>query len=216
MTASGQAKQRRGCSRFILFVLALLLTFTVPLSLLLFNVGRVIFNAGLVKRVTADVLVHSDIIPAGLEWYGEWRARERYDEDLARPWEGEPDIVQLMTFLDAAPRFRDWNPDLRIARQLGVHIEYSSMRNEVRCPELRLSSSDRVRTSGMTPRMTSRGVSFGPATSIRGTYAGGSVSSGTVAPGASPGNAQSGRTSSGSSGREAQGSGTSAGGKIKG
>jgi hypothetical protein len=116
----------------------------------------------------------------------------------------------------AAPRFRDWNPDLRIARQLGVHIEYSSMRNEVRCPELRLSSSDRVRTSGMTPRMTSRGVSFGPATSIRGTYAGGSVSSGTVAPGASPGNAQSGRTSSGSSGREAQGSGTSAGGKIKG
>ena len=116
MTASGQANQRRGCSGFALFVLALLLILALPLSLLLFNVGRVVFNAGLVKRVTADVLVHSDIIPAGLEWYGEWRAQERYDQELARPWEGEPDIVQLMTFLDAA----DW----RIIKQEVLLDEY--------------------------------------------------------------------------------------------
>jgi hypothetical protein len=115
----------------------------------------------------------------------------------------------------AAARFRDWNPDLRVARELGVHIEYSSMRNEVRCPELRLSSSDRVRTSGLTPRMTSRGVSFGPATSVGGGQAGGSSSSGSVAPGPSSGTTQPARTSSGSGGRESKGSGTSAGGKIK-
>ena len=55
-------------------------------------------------------------------------------------------------------RFRDWNPDLRVARELGVRIEYSSMRNEVRCPELRISSRDRDRDSGSRSRLTSRGV----------------------------------------------------------
>ncbi|MFO7732905.1 MAG: hypothetical protein R6X21_04565, partial [Candidatus Aminicenantes bacterium] len=44
-----------------------------------------------------------------------------------------------------ALRFRDWNPDLKLARELGLRIEYSSRRNEVLCPELRLSSRDRSR-----------------------------------------------------------------------
>jgi hypothetical protein len=112
----------------------------------------------------------------------------------------------------ATSRFRDWNPDLRVARELGVHIEYSSTRNEVRCPELKLSSGDRARPSGLTPRMTSQGVSFGPATSVGGTYAGGSVSSGTAAPGPSRGTTQPGQASGG---REGAGSAKSAGGTIK-
>lgn len=66
-------------------------------------------------------------------------------------------------------RFRDWNPDLKIARARGVRIEYSSLRNEVVCPELKLSSRDRNQDSGSPPRLTSSGVS--------GTY-GGSASSG--------------------------------------
>ncbi len=37
-------------------------------------------------------------------------------------------------------RIRDWNPDLKIARRLGVNITYSSGKNEVRCPELGLDS----------------------------------------------------------------------------
>ena len=76
----------------------------------------------------------------------------------------------------AAPtpvRFRDWNPDLRVARELGVHIVYSSMRNEIRCPELGLKSSDRDRPSGRAPRMTSQGISYGPATSVGGVSVGG-------------------------------------------
>ncbi len=76
-----------------------------------------------------------------------------------------------------AGRFRDWNPDLRVARELGVHIEYSSMRNEVRCPELKLTSRDRERATGMAPRMTVHGVSYGPAVSVGGDSAGGSGSS---------------------------------------
>ncbi|MBD3415224.1 MAG: hypothetical protein GF421_12450 [Candidatus Aminicenantes bacterium] len=37
-------------------------------------------------------------------------------------------------------RFRDWNPDIEVARDMGVSIIYSGVRNEIQCPELRLSS----------------------------------------------------------------------------
>lgn len=37
-------------------------------------------------------------------------------------------------------RFRDWNPDVKVASRVGVTIRYSSRTNEVRCPELNISS----------------------------------------------------------------------------
>lgn len=37
-------------------------------------------------------------------------------------------------------RFRDWNPDMTVARRAGVTIRYSSRTNEVRCPDLNLYS----------------------------------------------------------------------------
>ncbi len=37
-------------------------------------------------------------------------------------------------------RFRDWNPDMEVARRAGIHIIYSSLSNEVKCPELNVSS----------------------------------------------------------------------------
>lgn len=41
-------------------------------------------------------------------------------------------------------RFRDWNPDARAARRIGVEITYSSRTNEIRCPALNLSSKNVV------------------------------------------------------------------------
>jgi hypothetical protein len=109
-------------------------------------------------------------------------------------------------------RFRDWNPDMKVARELGVHIEYSSMRNEVRCPELRLTSRDRVRSEGLTPRMTTDGVRYGSS----GAVGGGSDSGPSSGTGTTSGRTQAtDRTSTSSSGRETKGSGTSEGGKIK-
>lgn len=68
--------------------------------------------------------------------------------------------------LPAHSRFIDWNPDLKVARTLGVRIEYSSRTNEVRCPELQLSSRDRAPgQAGLVSRMTSFGVVHEPATS---------------------------------------------------
>jgi hypothetical protein len=115
--------------------------------------------------------------------------------------------------VSAPARFRDWNPDVRLARELGVHIEYSSMRNEVRCPELKISSRDRERAGGMAPRMTTHGVSYGPAASVGGDYAGGSGSSGGTSPASSTSaKSQPERTSTSSGAKEPKGG---EGGKIK-
>ncbi len=112
-----------------------------------------------------------------------------------------------------AVRFRDWNPDLRVARELGVHIVYSSVRNEVRCPELGLTSSDRARPSGRVPRMTSHGISYGPAWSVGGFNAGESGSSDASGQMSSSGTSASERGSGSSGGKESKTGGE--GGKIK-
>ena len=80
------------------------------------------------------------------------------------PWLRRMDGRSLDRSLDAlrslsfgpAEQFRDWNPDIRIARSLGVRIEYSSATNEVRCPQLKISSRDMERFG---VRLSSGGVS---------------------------------------------------------
>ena len=103
------------------------------------------------------------------------------------------------------PQFLDWNPDLKIARELGVRIEYSSRTNEIRCPELRLSSRDRERgDNGPVPGLTSRGVTY---------ESGGSSASGGSSEGGR--SAASGSASGGVQGSTKEGSSSSGGGKIK-
>lgn len=106
-------------------------------------------------------------------------------------------------------RFRDWNPDVRIARKLGVHIEYASGRNEIRCPELQITSRDRDRDGGRMPRMTPAGASFGSAFSVGGQHDGVSSPagpSGTAGLSSTPpSRGQSDRTSTSSGHREVRG-----------
>jgi len=106
--------------------------------------------------------------------------------------------------------FRDWNPDVRVARELGVHIEYSSRGNEVRCPELGISSKDRELAPRFAPQLTSHGISFGPARSVSPGDSGSFVGSGSDGSSAEAG--PSSRTAGGAEGRESKGSED---GKIK-
>jgi len=76
------------------------------------------------------------------------------------------DALRSLSF-GPAERFRDWNPDVRIARSLGVRIDYSSATNEVRCPQLGISSRD---TERFGVRLSSAGVS----SSFPGSFSGGS------------------------------------------
>jgi hypothetical protein len=113
-------------------------------------------------------------------------------------------------------RFRDWNPDLRLARALGVRIEYSSARNAVSCPDLAISSRDRESAGGRSARLTSRGISYGPATSVGG---GGSVGSGGDSGGSgSSSSSASGRSSSdrSSSSSSSRGAESKSGGESRG
>ena len=78
----------------------------------------------------------------------------------------------------SSARFRDWNPDVKAARRSGISIRYSSRSNEVRCPELNISSRNVVGSRGYDgPRvhLTSRGSVSASGTSGA-TYGGGASS----------------------------------------
>ena len=86
-----------------------------------------------------------------------------------------PEAAPLVGPMPAgAVRFRDWNPDIGVARALGVRIDYSSRTNEILCRELKISSQDLGRR-GL--RMSSWGLVPG---SSRWTSGGGDSTSGTV------------------------------------
>lgn len=99
--------------------------------------------------------------------------------------------------LSSGFRFRDWNPDVKTAIQMGVRISYSSRTNEVSCPELGLASR------AISLRMRTAGPSFGgfPASTSSGGSGGESSghSSGSTSPGASSSGASHGGGSHGGS-----------------
>jgi hypothetical protein len=91
-------------SRFIAVILVFILLIAIPLAILAFDVGRVVFNQPLVKRVVTEIVTESDLIPAALAWFSETRARERYAGGEAEAWVEEPNIVSLIEFMDIV----DW------------------------------------------------------------------------------------------------------------
>ncbi|HVP91950.1 MAG TPA: DUF6600 domain-containing protein [Terriglobales bacterium] len=108
------------------------------------------------------------------------------------------------------PQFLDWNPDVKVARSLGVRIEYSSRANQVRCPELGLSSLDRTQsTNGFVPRLTSSGVRSEPASTAISGGSSGSASGAAGSPGVHAAATTTAAPAKGSS------SGGGGGGKIK-
>ncbi len=125
-----------------------------------------------------------------------------------RPAEVAPDVkaggkIEVPVARDLAPpslspsfRFRDWNPDVKTAIQMGVRISYSSRTNEVSCPELGLASR------AISSHMRAAGPSFG----------GFPVSLGSGGSGEGSAGHSSGTTSSGAGSSSASPSGSSHGG----
>ncbi len=88
-----------GLARFIAFIVVLILIIAIPLSLLAYDVGRVVFDPPLVKKVITEIVTESDLIPAALSWYSQTEAQGRYASGEAEAWVGEPDVVQLFLFM---------------------------------------------------------------------------------------------------------------------
>jgi hypothetical protein len=106
-------------------------------------------------------------------------------------------------------RFRDWNPDVKIASRAGVTIRYSSKTNEVRCPELNISSRN---LRGNISSRNLRGNRYRSSTA-RIISSGGSYSSGSS--GSSSSSSSSSSSTSSRSSSSSSSSGGSSSGKIK-
>lgn len=128
-------------AKIIAFLVAFLLVVALPLSIISYNVGRVVFDPPLVKQVVTDLVTESDLIPVALEWFSERRAEERYAEGEAQAWQDEPDIVQLMSKLDS----EDWGevrqeilPDSILSGWVSVSVDgtYEWIDNEDRVPQI--------------------------------------------------------------------------------
>lgn len=91
-------------ARAVAFLLAILFIIFLPIALLAFDARQVVFNPTRVKQAVAEEAVNHDLIPAGLAWFSERRARERVEQAEALGGDEEPDIGLLMSFLDD----RDW------------------------------------------------------------------------------------------------------------
>jgi hypothetical protein len=81
--------------------MAVLLAVLLPVTLLAFNVGRVIFSPDIVKQAAAEAIVESDIVVEGLRWYAEGQAEEREQEQADTPaQQQEPDVLLLLSYID--------------------------------------------------------------------------------------------------------------------
>lgn len=122
-----------------------------------------------------------------------------------RPLAGKPEVQGL--------RFRDWNPDLKTARQLGVRIAYDSSRNSVVSPELGFTSRE-ARNLGL--RITPGGfVRQGAAQDFSGSSSSAGYSAGSSSSSASKNSTSTTPVSRNSSGERSGGEKTSSSGNQK-
>jgi hypothetical protein len=80
------------------FVLAILFVLTLPLALLAFNVGRVLSDAPLIKRVVTHEVTESNLVPVTLRWFAQRRAQERVMTGEAKTALSEPDVLKALEF----------------------------------------------------------------------------------------------------------------------
>ena len=97
-------KKSGGCLSWIALQLAVAVVLLLPLAVLAFDLGRVVFNPPLMKQVVGDEVINSPLLPVALEWFSDRRAQQRVDAGEALTGIDEPDIVLLMSFMDRA----DW------------------------------------------------------------------------------------------------------------
>ena len=90
--------------KFIALIVVLCLLVCLPLALVMFNTGRVLFDAPLVKRVVTREVTESDLVPAVLRWLTYRRAQERVMTGEAKTAIDEPDVLKALEF----PTIENW------------------------------------------------------------------------------------------------------------
>lgn len=121
------------------------------------------------RRIQEKALTFNDIARSrDLSSVGEAsRAPDAPRAEALRGWRGSAARADLGSRPESlrtmGPNgFRDWNPDVVVARALGVRLQYSGAKNEIRCPELGITSHDRGGRSFGRPSLHPEGIrSFG-------------------------------------------------------
>jgi hypothetical protein len=99
-----KAKKPSGCLTSVAVLMAILFVFLAVIGLIGFNIWRVLFNPPLVKQTLTSEVVSSDLVPATLEVFSEWRAEQRVKNNESLSGVNEPDIVLLISYL----KTEDW------------------------------------------------------------------------------------------------------------
>jgi len=138
----------------IAFLILIILLIALPVSILAYDVGYVIFDQVLVKGILTEIVTESDLIPVALQWFSERRAEQRYGAGEAIAWENEPDIVDMLSLVD----IESWQairlealPNEILAEWVSVTVDgtYEWIDSEARLPNITWdlrSFKDRVST----------------------------------------------------------------------
>jgi len=133
----------KGIARFIAFLIAVILIIALPISLLIFDTGRVFFNPPLIKNVVIELVTESDLVPMGLAWYADQRAQGRDASNDTAGGEIELDIIELLSFFDVS----DWSlvrsellPDEMLVEWASVAVDesYQWIDSDAPVPEITL------------------------------------------------------------------------------
>jgi hypothetical protein len=98
--ANSTPKKSAGASNALAVILAIAFVFFAVVGLIGFDIWRVLFNPTLVKQTLTTEIVSSDLAPALLKGFSEWRAEQRVKNNESLSGVGEPDIVLLISFVD--------------------------------------------------------------------------------------------------------------------
>jgi hypothetical protein len=99
---------------------AVLFILVAVLGIIGYDTYRTLFNPTLVKQILTNEVLHTDLAPSVLEYVSENRAKERIASGEALSGVDEPDIVLLLSYLDA----KDWREikDLILTDDFLTHL----------------------------------------------------------------------------------------------
>jgi len=102
LTSDSKSTPRKigGASNVLAIILAIAFVFFAIVGLIGFDIWRVLFNPTLVKQTLTNEIVSSDVAPALLRVFSEWRAEQRVANNESLSGVGEPDVVLLISYLD--------------------------------------------------------------------------------------------------------------------
>jgi hypothetical protein len=98
--ANSLPKKSAGTSNALAIILAVAFVFFAIVGLIGFDIWRVLFNPTLVKQTLTTEIVSSDVAPALLRVFSEWRAEQRVANNESLSGVGEPDVVLLISYVE--------------------------------------------------------------------------------------------------------------------